>query len=166
MDDDKFWEMVEEGAAIPVGECDKRDELIRTSIGRLSVDEALSFYQIFNRLLDTAFTWSLWGAAYVINGGCGDDSFMDFRASLISRGRAAFNRALADPDSLADDDIDIDSWFHEGFQYAVADGVKASIGRRPLRDSSPPSSLSGLRWSEASVRELYPRLVRRMLSVR
>lgn len=28
----------------------------------------------------------LWAAAYIIGGGCSDDSFIDFRAGLIAQG--------------------------------------------------------------------------------
>jgi hypothetical protein len=141
---------------------DQKNQLIKAAISRLSRDEASAFYQVFHRMMDTAFTWPLWGAAYVLNGGCGDDSFMDFRASLISRGRAAFDKAVSDPDSLADEDFDIDSWFHEGFQYAIADGVKANTGSRPSRVSPLPSAPVGQRWTEATVRKSYPKLVRKL----
>lgn len=46
-------------------------------------------------------TWNLWGAAYVINGGCSDDCFEYFRGWLVLQGRETFERALANPDSLA-----------------------------------------------------------------
>jgi hypothetical protein len=49
-----------------------------------------------------AYTRSLWGAAYVMHGGCSDDSFSDFRATLISHGRTIYDAALADTESLAD----------------------------------------------------------------
>ena len=141
---------------------DRKDQQIKAAIGRLSSDEATAFSQIFERMMDAAFTYPLWGAAYVVNGGCGDDSFMDFRASLISRGQVAFDKAVLDPDSLADEDIDIDSWFHEGFQYAIMDGVEAKTGSRLRRVSPPPSTPAGQKWAEATVRDLYPRLVRRL----
>ncbi|MFD6821443.1 DUF4240 domain-containing protein [Streptomyces sp. NPDC060085] len=41
-------------------------------------------------------------AAYLIGGGCSNDSFMDFRAGLIALGRDWYEKATADPDSLAD----------------------------------------------------------------
>jgi hypothetical protein len=137
MDADRFWAIVDACHAASGGDMERKHQLIKAAISRLSSDEALDFYQIFNRMMDAAFTWPLWGAAYVLNGGCGDDSFIDFRASLISGGRAMFDKAVADPDSLADEDIDIDSWFRERFQYAITDGVKAKIGRRPSRASPP-----------------------------
>jgi hypothetical protein len=44
----------------------------------------------------------VWAAAYLIGGGCSDDSFMDFRAGLIAQGRDWYHKAAASPDSLAD----------------------------------------------------------------
>ena len=44
----------------------------------------------------------LWGAAYLINGGCSDDGFDHFRGWLMTQGREVFARAVAEPDSLAE----------------------------------------------------------------
>ena len=43
----------------------------------------------------------MWGAASVIEDGCSDDCFRDFRAYVISLGRGPYERALRNPDSLA-----------------------------------------------------------------
>lgn len=162
MNDHQFWTIIEECHSTSQGNMDQKDQLIKAAIGRLSREEALAFYRIFQRMMDTAFTWPLWGAAYVINGGCSDDSFTDFRASLISRGRTVFDKAFADPDSLADDAINVVNWFHEGFQYAILEGVKKHIGTRPGRVSSSLSSPAGPRWTESTVKRLYPRLVQKL----
>lgn len=39
---------------------------------------------------------------YLINGDCSNDGFDYFRGWLIAQGEAMFERALADPDTLAD----------------------------------------------------------------
>src|SRR5207248_2249239 len=96
--------------------------------------------------------------AYVINGGCGDDTFSDFRASLISRGQQAFERALSDPDFLAEEDFDEEAWFYEGYQYAVTEGTEAVAGATPDRAEPHPENPSGDEWSEEQVYELYPKL--------
>lgn len=49
-----------------------------------------------------AYGWPLWGAAYLIEGGCSDDGFDYFIGWLIGRGRAVFEAAVRNPDSLAD----------------------------------------------------------------
>jgi hypothetical protein len=162
MNDDGFWKTIEECHSASAGDLNLNDQLIETAIGLLSSDDAVAFYQIFQQMMDTAFTWPLWGAAYIINGGCGDDSFMDFRASLISQGRTVFESAIADPDSLAEIDIKIDDWFHEGFQYAIAEGVKKNIGGLPDRIAPLPLSPAGQKWTEANVRSFYPKLVQKL----
>lgn len=48
------------------------------------------------------YRWDVWAAAYLIGGGCSDDSFMDFRAGLIGLGREWYARAAACPDVLAE----------------------------------------------------------------
>ena len=59
-------------------------------------------YAAIRRQLDRrAYTWDLWAAAYVIEDGCSDDCFRDFRAYLISLGRTPYEAALKDPDALA-----------------------------------------------------------------
>lgn len=158
MNELKFWEIVDSVHGRSGGDMDSKSELIKDAISKLSEREANGFAAIFDSKMDEAYSWSLWGAAYVINGGCSDDAFTDFRTSLISRGRASFERAIADPDSLADDDFDQEAWFYEGYQYAVTDGVKIAVGLVPMRASPHPDEPIGQAWDEEKVYGLYPKL--------
>lgn len=158
MDEMKFWTIVGSAHEQSNGDMDEKCELIRTTLSKLTKDEATAFSALFNAMMDRAYAWPLWGAAYVINGGCGDDTFSDFRASLISRGRTAFERALADPDSLASEDFDEDAWFYEGYQYAVTEGIEAAAGSPVSRESPHPDEPSGQAWDEDKVYGLYPQL--------
>lgn len=87
-----------------------------------------------------------------------DDTFVDFRASLISLGRDAFEKALSDPDLLAEQDFDECAWLYEGYQYSVTDGVTAAVGSIVNRVKPHPESPSGLAWEEDKVYDLYPKL--------
>jgi hypothetical protein len=49
---------------------------------------------------DETYRTDLWALAYLLRGGCSDDSFMDFRAWLILQGREAYAGALEDPDGF------------------------------------------------------------------
>ncbi len=60
------------------------------------------FEQHFTRLHAALLRWDVWAAAYLINRGCSDDSFMDFRAALIVQGQPWYERVLAEPDALAE----------------------------------------------------------------
>jgi hypothetical protein len=74
---------------------------LRDSLTALPADQVLAFDREFQNQLARSYTWNLWGAGYVINGGCSDDCFEYFRAWLIMQGRQTFERALQDGDSLA-----------------------------------------------------------------
>ena len=151
-----FWAMVQRAHDAAGTDMDAKCVLIKAEISGLSIPDACEFARLFDSMMGRAYTHALWGAAYVINGGCGDDTFSDFRTALISRGRDSFNRALSDPDSLADEPFDQAAWFHEGYQYAISEGV-AAVGAAAPR-ASHPDEPSGEAWSDETVYALYPRL--------
>jgi hypothetical protein len=156
MDENGFWDIVQRAHDASSGDMDRKCDALRQELSKLSKGDALDFAGHFDAMMGKAFSWPLWGAAYVVNGGCSDDSFTDFRAALISRGRQAYEQALMDPDSLAGEDFDEEDWFYEGYQYAVTDGVKAVAGQLPLR--SMPAQPSGTEWQEDRVYDLFPKL--------
>lgn len=158
VDELKFWEIVGSVHERSQGDMDRKCEWIKGAISQLSGREATAFAAIFDSKMDEAYSWPLWGAAYVINGGCSDDAFADFRASLISRGRTSFEQAIADPDALAAGDFDEQAWFHEGYQYAVTDGARLAGGSVPARASPHPDQPAGQEWAEEKVYALYPKL--------
>jgi Protein of unknown function (DUF4240) len=62
----------------------------------------IGFQSRLNGLKWRAGRADLWGAAFILNGGCSDDGFNDFRGWLIAQGRTVYEAALENPDSLAD----------------------------------------------------------------
>lgn len=58
--------------------------------------------KIFGRFVREAFSYRLWGAAWVIGSGCSDDGFWDFRCWLVAQGEQVYRDALHHPDSLAE----------------------------------------------------------------
>ncbi|NUS81347.1 MAG: DUF4240 domain-containing protein, partial [Streptomyces sp.] len=89
------------------------DEALVDLLAALSKEDILEFQTRFDEIHDAVYRWDVWAAAYLIGGGCSDDSFIDFRAGLIALGREWYERAAADPDSLAE---------HPAVIEAVADG--------------------------------------------
>jgi hypothetical protein len=156
MDEGQFWDLVQRTHDAASNNMDRKCELLKAAILKLSRSDAIDFATLFDTMMGRAYSHSLWGAAYIINGGCSDDTFDDFRSSLISRGRASFERALANPESLADENFDQAIWFYEGFQYAVTEGVKSVVGSRPAHPF--PDHPSGKNWREDDLPALFPRL--------
>jgi Protein of unknown function (DUF4240) len=156
---DQYWNIIANVHQAAEGDMDKKCKLLEVELRRLSLDEVLSFHAQFYECQDRAYSWELWAAAYIIGGGCSDDSFSDFRSTLISMGRQTFERALAEPQSLADMNYDAETAFYEGYQY-VPSKVEKDLGggRRFPRPFPHPKEPSGKPWEEEKVLELYPKL--------
>ncbi|GIH90322.1 hypothetical protein Psi01_09520 [Planobispora siamensis] len=109
VDVDTWWNIIERARAIAGDRADDRDppddplvEILTDLISELEPVEIIAFERIFVQMQDLAYRRPLRNAAQLIEGGCGDDGFVDFRAGLMLLGRTVFTRAVADPDSLAD----------------------------------------------------------------
>lgn len=143
MPDARFWNIID-GVAGTGGEPDDRIEALEAALKPLSLDDIISFEMTFRRLLNDAYTWDLWGAAYVIHGGCSDDGFEYFRRWLVSRGRTAYEAARANPDSLADFDLEPTGpegyWEFEEFYYVSIKVFKEKGGKGDPRDHAAPEA--------------------------
>jgi hypothetical protein len=100
MDRNAFWALIDEARARAAEDDAVADEAAKLLAVR-SRDDIFAFDRIFRELMAESYRTPLWGAAYTINGGCSDDAFDYFRGWLIGQGRATFESAVADPDSLA-----------------------------------------------------------------
>jgi len=101
MDLATFWNLIDQSRREANGDSTVQIENLKTQLAGLDAAEIVEFDRHLGECHDRAYTWDLWGAAFVISGGCSDDGFIDFRAWLISRGKRVFEAALAEPDSLA-----------------------------------------------------------------
>ena len=158
MNIDEFWRVIDQVHEQSAGVMDTKCELLKSELDKLSDDDLKSFSNHFDTVDVQAYSWSLWGAAYVMNGGCSNDSFSDFRATLISLGRNVYDAALRDPNSLAQVEYDDNDSCYEGFQYVRNDVLESRFGDIPSREIEFPTSPSGEEWDEDSVEELYPEL--------
>ncbi|MFD6565791.1 DUF4240 domain-containing protein [Micromonospora profundi] len=106
MNVDEFWAVVESAGAGLDGRTGDAGEVVAaalvTRLAATSPEGILEFQELFDQLHGALYRWDVWAAAYLIGGGCSDDSFMDFRAGVIAQGREWYERVLASPDALAD----------------------------------------------------------------
>ena len=159
MTTDEFWGVVDSVTGAQT--MDSKCSLLRDALGEVSDDRLAGFVKQFDRVHAALYSWPLWGAAYVIGGGCGDDSFADFRAVLISCGRDVVDAAIADPDALAELEVAPDDVFYEGFQY-VAFEVAESRGLDLSQSRvSQPDEPTGAEWDEDELAEMFPALWKR-----
>src|SRR5437868_13361954 len=139
MDEDRFWNLIEESRkGIDPGKMEHGDEFQDRQAEKLCAllrglppEEIVAFHMRFTELEGRAYRWPLWGAAYWLHGGCGNDGFMDFRANLVSLGREWYTRVLEDPDFLAElvDRPDVPYMQGEGFQYHAPRAYAEKTGR-------------------------------------
>ncbi len=160
MNEEKFWQLIQIAHEQSNGDMDAKCESVKAAINGLSNEDAATFSSIFDDMMDRSYTWSLWGAAYVMSGGCSDDSFTDFRSSLISRGKQSFDKSILNPDSLANEEFDEDAWYFEGFQYAITESVETVVGSVPTRKTPHLDEPSGEPWEEdpEELKIKYPNL--------
>ncbi|MEN3384899.1 MAG: hypothetical protein V7608_4943 [Hyphomicrobiales bacterium] len=169
---DQFWQIIERAAARSDHDPDAHMEALRVVLRELSPEEIISFEVAFRRYLNEAYTWDLWGAAYVVHGGCSDDGFEYFRRRLVARGRDVYEAALADPDSLAQLEVrpgSDDVWEFERIYYVANHVFEQKGGEGDVRDySEPEAGLGGSGPSgdpfeddEEHLAKRYPKLWRR-----
>ncbi|MFF5340319.1 DUF4240 domain-containing protein [Streptomyces althioticus] len=104
MNRQQFWRVVE-AARDQAPDPDDAGDVVRRATAQLATrpaEEIVAAQQVLWDLMADSYTVPLWAAAYLINGGCSDDGFDYFRGWLIAQGREVFERAVADPDALAD----------------------------------------------------------------
>jgi hypothetical protein len=142
MDAERCWELIESARAEagPIGDdIDDRlaDSLIELLV-RLPLDDIVAFELRFSELQGRLFDREdVYAAAFLVQHGCGDDSFSDFRAAMVGLGRHWYERVLADPDHLAlhpavqaiaAGTIDQSALLMERFQYAATHAYKRVTG--------------------------------------
>jgi hypothetical protein len=166
----EFWVIVEGVHQSAGGDMPRKCALLTTALRSLSAAEVESFSIHFDECDDEAFSWSLWAAAHIMGGGCDDDAFANFRATLISMGRKTFEMVVAAPESLVDVEIDPKQAFYEGYQYVAMTVYEETTGNPPARGGRAGDETideikpTGRRWREERVRDLYPRLATKYAS--
>lgn len=114
----------------------KRDDLeeqVQWLVGKLarkSVEDITRFDAHFNKQYCKSYRSDLWAAAFIIMGGCSDDSFDYFRAWLLYLGKQAYEEAIRDPESIIPylDELEEDVPEFEDFLYAASRAFEKKTG--------------------------------------
>lgn len=158
MDDDRFWALVEAARDAAGDDVEDRVSGLEQVLLAQHADEVLAFQRKYDEMLERAWRWDLWGAAFVMNGGCSDDGFRHFRDWLISEGETVFEAALDDPESLASQPRG-DEFALESFGYVAAEVYEQMTDTEiPRGKAVEPASPAGKAWDEADLPARFPRL--------
>ena len=168
MDTSQFWRLIEQSKTESGGDCRKQIAALTSILLELPAEAIEEFDVIFYRFHAQSYRNDLWAAAYIMNGGCSTDGFMDFRSWLIGQGEAIYTAALRDPESL----VSVVEHMHErtragvpfyGYEcqhlaYAADVAYEQKTGHEmPARSYSMPE-LIGEDWEDDDLPMMYPRL--------
>jgi Protein of unknown function (DUF4240) len=165
MNEAAFWGLIDETRQVGGGNTERQSGLLEERLTGLPAQQIAEFGRIYDDLDQRAYTWDLWGAAYLIEDGCSDDCFRDFRAYLISLGQGPYRAALRDPDSIAPvvDDAEAGDW--ENADDVAPDAYEQVAGEDiPSGDSDVSGKPRGEPWDDEQQDELvrrYPGLAAR-----
>ena len=156
MDRDTFWAIIETARRADVAE---HATAVQHALTRVPSAQISSFAEHQAALMTDSFAWPLWGAAYIIKGGCSDDAFDYFRGWLLLQGRATWDAAMADPESLANVDVDPDDAECEEVLYAASSAYEQVTGARmPVAGGTQAATPAGAPWAEHELPTRFPAL--------
>ncbi|WP_318503203.1 DUF4240 domain-containing protein [Bacillus sp. T3] len=104
----EFWRLIEKSREFD------QAEWLTEELAQKRLEEVVDFEFIFQEIMYASYQSRLWGAAYVLMGGCSDDAFDYFRGWLIGQGEEIYNKVMEDPEFLAEY-INDDNLDDEGF---------------------------------------------------
>ncbi len=140
MNINEFWQIIEPAKS------DSEPEIkVSEAIRKLPPKEIIAYQEHFDQLFHDADRWDLWGAAYMISGGCSDDGFIDFRYGLIAKGRAVYEKTLKNPDSLAGLGLDVEIE-NEAFGYIAQEVFEELTGEEIPRTETAEKDTLGEQW--------------------
>ena len=156
---DYDWQMIDWANEQSNGDMKMKYWCLYVQILQLSPKEATEFSVIYDRHHDRSYSWPMAEACDILLDGASPDSFDDFRAALLSMGQQVYERAIDDPDSLAEVDASIETWRFESYSYAVMKAVNQVTGGYAERLIPAPEELSDKPWQSLMV-ERFPKLVK------
>jgi hypothetical protein len=162
--DRTFWRLIDETRRAAGNETAEQSHLLQERLTHLSAAAIVAFERTRQRLDRQAYRWDLWGAANMIEDGCSDDCFRDFRAYVISLGHGPYERALRNPDSLASVAQDAESGDWENADDVAPDAYASVAGNDfpyDISDLSGRPAGRPLDLDRSALSGRYPRLAAR-----
>jgi hypothetical protein len=168
MDIPTFWNLIQTAREKSGGDNDRQTTLLIEALSQKPEDEILAFDRIFGEMLHKAYRADLWEAAIFIHCGCTEDCFSDFRGCLIAHGKEVFEKALENPDNLADV-VDVQYREDLRMRYQFFASVAWHAYELKTRQEMPlipgqdgASQMSGETHDEDELPAIFPRLAAKL----
>jgi len=162
MDEEQFWKIIQTVKDNSQGDYELHYEELAKQLHSLLPDDIILFANSFRFFRGQANTWELWGAIYIIQGGCGDDSFNDFREWVIGKGKEFYFKTIEDPETLAElekEYIEATSEF-EGLGYVPSKVFKEITGIEMPNPYQENQNTTGKKWNEDGddLKNMFPKI--------
>ena len=161
MDEDSFWHIMQTAKDNANGDFEVQQEELAIELLNLAPDEIILFGNRFRYFRAQANTWELWGAIYIIHGGCGDDSFNDFRECVIGQGKEFYYKTINDAETLVNvETSEIEDVEWEGLGYVSARVFKELTGQEMPYPYQEKLETTGNEWAEEGddLKQMFPKL--------
>jgi hypothetical protein len=157
MDTTAFWKLIEDAKQRSSGDLDQQVTLLIDALTNLEAPDIVAFDARCDHFMALSYTRELWAAAYIINGGCSNDCFDYFRGWLIAQGKAVFQNALRDPETLVDI-VEPEEAELESMLYVGQEAYERKTGRAILPSERGVWQLNDELWDEQMKYAMYPKL--------
>lgn len=157
MSEDLFWEIIAraQGASEIETALKIEDQLVGYT-GKAIRDAG----KMMQSYLTAAYREDVWGLAYLLQDGCSDDAFEDFRGWMILRGRATFETIMTKPDMF-------DPSHADGASFAAGGSLQSAFENAYLSRTGKPLILPRFKYpkvafDEDRVADLLPNISARL----
>jgi len=161
LNENKFWEVINETLKKSNGDYELQQEILEKELKKLSLQEIIEFDNRFKELRGKANNWELWGAIYIINGGCGDDSFHYFREWIISQGKEFYYKTIENPKTLIDLKVDVTEIEWEGISYVASTLFEKITNKEIPSEFIENYEVNGNEWEEEELQNIFPELIKK-----
>ena len=161
MSEEQFWSIIKLTYQNANGDFDEQQNELIKELKKISLQDIISFDNRFRQLRGQAYDWQLWGAIYIIHGGCGDDSFTDFRDWVIAQGKDFYYRTTSNPETLVEIETEKIEVEWEGMGYIASSLFEELTGKEIPSTFKENQEIKGNEWSEENNDELkimFPKL--------
>ena len=99
---DDFWAVIARATADRPASPAEVAKRAAADLATSDPEEIVAWARHLDKVMVASGTQDLWAAAYLINGGCSEEGFDNFRGWLIAHGRETLAHSVKSPDALAD----------------------------------------------------------------
>ena len=164
---DDFWAVIDRATADRPGSPDEVAQRATADLATRDPEEIVAWGRHLDKVMAASGKEDLWAAAYLINGGCSEDGFDNFRGWLIANGREVVARAVREPDTLAElPSVRAAASTGAVFEAEEVLGIAAGAYQQATGDEMPPSEAPpgrpdpAMLWDFDNEEEMQKRLPR------